>query len=101
MQQRGDYQTMANRIRTDMDGRAPRLRLSVVGYLLDNKVTPEKVGGMDEWLDLIELTVNYVTADMEEYATAVAELDEPEETVHPEDEVKDAYTIKRDGGAYL
>ncbi|KKK40165.1 hypothetical protein LCGC14_3155410 [marine sediment metagenome] len=101
MQQRGDYQTIANRIRTDMDGRGPRLRLSVVGYLIDNEVTPDKLGGVNEWLDLVEKTVNYVTADMEEYATIIENLVEPDETNHPEEEVKDAYDINKRGSQYL
>ncbi len=101
MIQRGDYQTIANRIRTDMDGRGPRLRLSIVGFLVDNKVTPDKLGGVDEWLDLVEKTVAYVSADMEEYANAVANLVEPDETNHPENEVKDAYGINQQGNQYL
>ena len=95
MKQRGDYQEVANRIRTDMDGRGPRLRLSIIGYLTDNKVTPEVVGGVDEWLDLIKRTVEYVTEDMEAYALDVEKLTPPEETNHPEDVVKDAYEINR------
>ena len=101
MLQRGDYQTIANRIRTDMDGRGPRLRLSVIGYLTDNKVTPDKFESVDEWLKLIEKTVHYVSADMKEYATAVENLVEPEETDHPEEEVKDAYDIRSRGSQYL
>ena len=101
MQQRGDYQQIANRIRTDMDGRGPRLRLSVIGYLTDNKVTPETVGGVDEWLDLIKRTVKYITADMEEYADVIENLEVPEETDHPEDEVKDAYDLRSRGNQYL
>jgi len=101
MLQRGDYQTIANRIRTDMDGRGPRLRLSVIGYLTDNKVTPDKCGGVDEWLALIEKTVAYVSADMEEYANFVENLVEPDETNHPEEEVKDAYDINKRGSQYL
>jgi hypothetical protein len=100
MKQRGDYQEIANRVRTDMDGRGPRLRLSIVGYLIDNKVTPERVGGVDEWLDLVKTTVDYVTEDMEDYANTIENLTPPEKTDHPEEEVKDAYEIRK-GGQYL
>ncbi len=101
MLQRGDYQTIANRIRTDMDGRGPRLRLSVIGHLTENKVTPDKLGGVDEWLELIEKTVAYVTADMAEYADFVENLVEPDETNHPENEIHDAYDIHSRGNQYL
>ncbi len=94
MTQRGDYQTIANRIRTEMDGRGPRLRLSIVGYLTENKVTPDKVGGVDEWLDLIKKTVDYVTEDMEAYADTIAALELPDEVDHPEQEVKNAYDVR-------
>ncbi len=103
MKLRGDYQEMANRIRTDMDGRGPRLRLSVVGYLTDANVTPKTVGSVDEWLDLVKKTVTFVSEDMEGYANMVEALEPPEEGEEVEGgEVKDAYAIRKgSGGAYL
>jgi len=81
-----------------MDSRGPRLRLSIVGYLTDNGVTPETVGGSEEWLDLIDKTVTWIGENMEEYADTVANLEIPEETDSADDfGVRNAYDDLREG----
>ncbi len=100
MQQRGDYQAIANRIRTDMDGRGPRLRLSVVGLLTEAGIIPTEDFSAKQWLELVSDTVDYVAADVNAYADHIAELEIPEDTDHPEEDVKNAYEV-RGGSQYL
>jgi len=91
MKTKADYQEIANRVRIDMDGRGPRVRLSMVGYLTDNDVTPESVGGVDEWLDLIKRTVDWIGEDYEAYVTMIENLDVVEGVTESDD--TDAYSI--------
>ncbi len=96
---RGYYQGLANRVRIDMDSRSPRLRLSVLGYLVDAGVTPEKVGTTDEWLEFLDKAVDFVGADLAEFADDIAEFELPEKS--EDDEVVgkpfDDVLKKRDG----
>ena len=98
METKGHYQDIANRIRIDMDSRSPRLRLSVIGYLVDAGVTPKKLGGMDEWLNLIKETITYIGEDLTSFAQDIEDLIPPEESDDDgADKDKDAYSILKDG----
>ena len=74
---RGYYQGLANRMRIDMDSRSPRLRLSVVGYLVDGGVTPEKVGTTAEWLAFVDKTIEFIGADLADLVGEIAEFELP------------------------
>jgi hypothetical protein len=84
---RGYYQGLANRIRIDMDSRSPRLRLSVIGYLVDGGITPKSVGSASEWLEFIEKTVTFVGADLVEFVDDIAEFELPEKSEHGEADI--------------
>ncbi len=87
---KGDYQEIANRIRIDMDSRSPRLRLSVVGYLVDAGITPKKVGGVNEWLGLVRDTITLIGEDLDEFADGVENFEVSDEVG---DEDSDGYEI--------
>ena len=99
---RGYYQGLANRMRIDMDSRSPRLRLSVVGYLVDGGVTPEKMGGTTEWLELVDKTIEFIGADLADLVGEIAEFELPEggekgEDLLNYDKVRKEEAKKRDG----
>ncbi len=95
MEEKGYYQGVANRIRIDMDSRSPRLRLSVLGILLENGVTPEAMGGIDEWGEFFRDVLTVVGGGLDEFADEIQGFEEDE----PDTDVKDAYDIlkKSDG----
>jgi len=103
---RGYYQGLANRMRIDMDSRSPRLRLSVVGYLVDGGVTPEKVGTTAEWLAFVDKTIEFIGADLADLVGEIAEFELPEDGEKGEekgedllnyDKVRKEEAKKRDG----
>lgn len=98
MENRGYYQGIANRTRIDMDSRSPRLRLSIIGFLAEAGVTPKKMRGPEEWLNLVKSIVNYVGEEHEAFAEGVEKLVVPEEGTN--DEPANAYDIMKagDGG---
>ncbi len=100
---RGYYQGLANRIRIDMDSRSPRLRLSVIGYFVDGGVTPKKVGGVDEWLEFVDKTVQFVGADFDAFANDIAEFVLPEkgEDFKDADGTEDMGDILKGSKGYL
>lgn len=74
----------------EMDARSPRLRLSVVGYLLDAKAIP-----LD--LELVDEIVQYVSKDTAAYADDVAAIQDPEEEKEEPNQTKSAYDILGEG----
>jgi hypothetical protein len=84
-----------------MDSRSPRLRLSVLGLLLDAGFTPDKVGS-ETWTAFFEDIVDYLGDGLDGFANDVAgfELPKNEEGVKENPE-KDAYEIlDRNRGGY-
>ena len=99
---RGYYQGLANRMRIDMDSRSPRLRLSVIGYLVDGGVTPEKMGTTAEWLAFVDKTIEFIGADLADLVGEIAEFELPEDGEKGEDflsydKVRKEEAKKRDG----
>lgn len=83
MKNEGYYQRVANRTRIDMDGRSPRLRLSLIGYCIEQGIVPT--------VEQIEALSNYVSAELDEYIATILEL-----PVVPDDE-KDSDSDVRSG----
>ena len=102
METRGVYQSLANRIRIDMDSRNPKLRLSVIGYFVEAGITPHEVGGQEEWMDLVEDTVEYIGAEFAEFVASVENLTLPEQEEDDKDADKNAYEVLKldDHGGY-
>jgi hypothetical protein len=66
----------------------------VVGLLTDAGIIPTDDFSVEQWLELVSDTVDYVSEDFEAYADAVSELPIPEEVDHDEEDVKDAYEAR-------
>jgi hypothetical protein len=83
-----------------MDSRSPRLRLSVLGLLLEAGFTPDKVGS-EEWTAFLEDIVDYLGDGLDDWANDMAKLEVPEEEGDKDDKLpgteKDAYRILGDG----
>lgn len=77
------YQSIANRVRMDMDSRSPRLRLSVVGGLTEAGYTPDQD---DEWLETVENIVDFVGAEMENFADMIEGLTPPDKIDDDDDD---------------
>ena len=90
---RGYYQGLANRIRIDMDSRSPRLRLSALAYLVEAGITPDSVGSVQDWLDLLESTVKYIGEDFESYVESVETFKLPEPDDDKDEKDKNGYSI--------
>ena len=70
----GYYQGIANRVRMDMDSRSPRLRLTTIGGLLEAGYRPDSD---ERWFETVEKIVEYVGAEMDNFADAIATLRPP------------------------
>lgn len=76
----------------EMDKRSPRLRLSIIGYLLD--------AGRDPDLKVVDELVTYVAEDTSAYADDVSKISDPDEdnTIKDvADQTKNAYEQLGDG----
>lgn len=78
MESKGEYQGVANRIRIEMDSRSPRLRLSVLGLLLDGGLTPKKVGGTEKFMEFLDELVEYLGSDLSSFTEGVEGFTIPE-----------------------
>ena len=101
MDNKNYYQDVANRIRIDMDSRSPRLRLSVLGLLLDAGIRPDKewYGVSEDWKTFFEELVDYVGAGLSDFATSVEQYVQEDEkeikdgTSNMERAVNEGYAI--------
>ena len=88
-----DYEERADIIRMEFDRRAPKLRLSIFAYLVENGMTLADTNGPERFIDVMQAVTDFVSADVVEYANDVAQLAPP--TL--EDDVPEV----EDGGPYL
>lgn len=89
MDNKNYYQDVANRIRIDMDSRSPRLRLSVLGLLLDAGVKPDIGHGEDKWALFYQGIVEYVGSGLADFAISV------EQFVQEDDKKEDESGMER------
>jgi len=65
----------ADIIRSEFDQRAPKLRLSVFAYLVEAGIKPKDIDSTDAFMQLLSYVTEYVSADTENYAAALEELE--------------------------
>jgi len=96
LEDKGYYEGVANRIRIDMDSRSPRLRLSVLGMLLEAGVLSKpEIGHGEEWIAFLNRVVEYIGSGLDGFATSIKEF-EPEE-VNPSNANSDKERAANDG----
>ncbi len=94
------YLEVANRLRVEMDGRSPRLRLSLIAALTDAGYLPTTD---DAWLDNMKTMLEWVSEEADGFMTMIEEL----KVIEPKENEKDqnAYSILKDDngldGPYL
>jgi hypothetical protein len=80
MESKGEYQGVANRIRIEMDSRSPRLRLSVLGLLLDGGLKPDlnREGATKEFMEFLDELVEYLGEGLSSFTESVEGFAIPE-----------------------
>ncbi|KKL59861.1 hypothetical protein LCGC14_2211080 [marine sediment metagenome] len=71
------FEERADLIRMEFDKRAPKIRLSIFAYLVEAGILGHKDMNTEEFIDLMAKVNEFISSDVEEYATDVAAL-EPE-----------------------
>ena len=71
------FEERADLIRMEFDARAPKIRLSIFAYLVEAGILGHEKMGIEEFIELMNKVNEFISADVEEYATDVAAL-EPE-----------------------
>lgn len=94
----------ANAVRSEFDGRHPKMRLTLVAYLVDAGFTPRNSDPVEieNWVSSVDTIMDWVTADMDDYVGMLPDLDgEPTESAA--DIKSDGLVAKKDefGGTYL
>jgi hypothetical protein len=90
------YQKVANHLRMEMDTRSPKLRLSVVGYLVDAGYLPSD----PNFLNMVREIMEYIGLETEEYLEGVAQLVDPVDPIQADE--PNAYDVlKRNPNPYL
>ncbi len=70
------YKEKADVIRSEFDGRAPKLRLSIFAYLIEAGVKPDDVNTTEDFVALMREVTDFVSGDVEEYAVTVSEIED-------------------------
>jgi hypothetical protein len=73
------FEERADLIRMEFDARSPKIRLSIFAYLVEAGILGHERMGVEEFIDLMNRVNEFISADVEEYATDVGAL-EPEVT---------------------